>query len=178
MISKAIAFANIVHGNQKRKGTDIAYILHPLEAGIIVSQMKFETNLICAAILHDTVEDAVISYKTIEELFNERVSFLVKAQSEDKTKSWKERKLHTIESLKSIEDEDIKIVCLGDKLSNIRALYKDNLDVGDELWKRFNVTDKNEQGWYYNGLVDGLSSICKYKEYEEFKGLVFKVFGK
>ncbi len=176
MINKAIAFANIAHANQKRKGTNIPYILHPLEAGIVVAQMKFDPDLICAAILHDTVEDAYIPYKSIREMFNDRVSFLVETQSEDKTKSWHERKSHTIEYLKSIDDEDIKIVSLGDKLSNIRALHRDYLEIGDKLWERFNVTEKNKQGWYYKGLVDGLCSLNKYKEFEEFERLVTRVF--
>ena len=124
MISKAISLANIAHAGQKRKGTNIPYILHPLEAGIIVSQMKYDEDLICAAILHDVVEETYLSYESIEEMFNGRVSSLVKAQSEDKTKSWHERKAHTVEFLKSTADKDIKIVALGDKLSNIRALHR------------------------------------------------------
>lgn len=176
MISNAIALANIAHSKQKRKGTDIPYILHPLEAGIIVSQMKYDEDLICAAILHDTVEDANISYKAIEKMFNERVSKLVEAQSEDKSKSWKERKQHTIDYLNEIQDEDIKIVSLADKLSNIRAIHKDYAAIGDKLWKRFRVTDKKEQGWYYKGLVDAIKSLSKYQEYAEFESLVNDVF--
>lgn len=176
MISKAITLANIAHAQQKRKGTEIPYILHPLEAGIIVSQIKYDENLICAAILHDTVEDAHITYEAIKEMFNDRVSELVEAQSEDKSKSWKVRKQHTIIHLATIQDEDIKIVSLADKLSNIRAMHRDYLVVGDNLWNRFNVTDKNEQGWYYKGLVNALKSLSKYREYAELENLVKDVF--
>ena len=69
MINKAISFACLAHSKQKRKGTDIPYILHPLEAGIIVSQIKYDEDLICAAILHDTAEDAKVGYETIAEIF-------------------------------------------------------------------------------------------------------------
>jgi GTP diphosphokinase / guanosine-3',5'-bis(diphosphate) 3'-diphosphatase len=177
MISKAIMFANLAYSNQKRKGTEIPYIMHPLEAGVIVSQMKFDENLISAAILHDTAEDAHVGYETLKSMFNERIADLVKSQSEDKSKTWKERKQHTIEYLKSLEDEDIKIVSLADKLSNIRSLHRDYLVEKENLWKRFNVKEKNEHGWYYRGLVESLNDLSNYKEYKEFKELVFTVFG-
>ena len=176
MINKAIMFATISHSNQYRKGTNIPYILHPLEAGIIVSQIKYDENLICAAILHDITEDVHVSYETLEVMFGKRIADLVKSQSEDKTKSWNERKKHTIESLREEKDEDIKIVCLGDKLSNIRSLYKDYEIEKEKLWQRFNVKDKNMHAWYYKGLVESLSSLNDYKEYEEYKELVYKVF--
>lgn len=177
MINKAIAFANIVHEKGKRKGTNIPYILHPMEVAITVSSMKYNEDLICAAILHDTIEDVYVSYETIKDMFNERVADIVKAESEDKSKSWKERKKHTIDYLREEKDEDIKIVALADKLSNIKSMYRDEKVLGDKLWERFNEKDKSEQGWYYKGMVDSLSSLEKYDEYKEFKQLVYKVFG-
>lgn len=177
MINKAISFASLAHSNQKRKGSNTPYVLHPLEAGIIVSQIKYDEDLICAAILHDTVEDAKVGYEALKIIFNERITELVKAQSEDKLKSWQERKQHTIDYLNSVEDEDIKIVALGDKLSNMRAINRDYIKLGEKLWERFNVKEKSKHGWYYMSLVNSLRSLDKYMEYQEFKELVLKVFG-
>jgi len=95
MINKAIMFATVAHESQKRKGTDIPYILHPMEAAVIVSQIKYDPDLICSALLHDVAEDSHMSYDSIAAMFNERVADLVFFQSEDKSKSWKERKQHT-----------------------------------------------------------------------------------
>lgn len=176
MINKAIMFATISHGNQYRKGTNIPYILHPLESGIIVSQIKYDENLICAAILHDITEDVHVSYKTLEAMFHKRIADLVKSQSEDKTKGWIERKTHTIESMRDEKDEDIKIICLGDKLSNIRSLYNNYGIEKEKLWQRFNVKDKGMHAWYYKGLAESLSSLHDYKEYQEYKNLVNSVF--
>ncbi|MBU3146206.1 HD domain-containing protein [Clostridium sp. CF012] len=176
MINKAIMFATISHSNQCRKGTTIPYILHPLEAGIIVSQIKYDENLICAAILHDITEDVHVSYETIEKMFGKRIADLVQSQSEDKTKSWIDRKKHTIESMRDEKDEDIKIICLGDKLSNIRSLYNNYEIEKENLWQRFNVKNKNMHGWYYKGLAESLSSLHEYKEYQEYKELVYSVF--
>lgn len=177
MINKAISFASLAHSNQKRKGSDTPYVLHPLEAGIIVSQIKYDEDLICAAILHDTVEDSKVGYEALKIIFNERITELVKAQSEDKSKSWQERKQHTIDYLNSVEDEDIKIVALGDKLSNMRAIHRDYIKLEEKLWERFNVKEKSKHGWYYMSLVNSLRSLNKYMEYQEFKELVLKVFG-
>ncbi len=88
--------ATTCHANQKRKGTDIPYILHPLEAGIIVANMKFDEDAICAAILHDVIEDAKISLEAIKLMFNTRVAELVGSQSEDKSKTWAVKCTHRV----------------------------------------------------------------------------------
>uniref|UniRef100_S0DF87 Uncharacterized protein n=1 Tax=termite gut metagenome TaxID=433724 RepID=S0DF87_9ZZZZ len=87
------------------------------------------------------MEDAGIGEQDLRERFGDRVTELVRAQSEDKSKSWDERKAHTIELLAQTNDEDIKIVALGDKLANTRSLFVDYRAQGDALWRRFNVTD-------------------------------------
>jgi myo-inositol-1(or 4)-monophosphatase len=177
LINKAIMLATLAHEKQKRKGTDIPYILHPMEAAVIVSQIRYDSDLICSALLHDVAEDSAMSYDSIADMFNKRIADLVFFQSENKSKSWKERKQHTINKLKELEDEDTKIVCLADKLSNMRAISRDVGTLGDELWERFNVSDRKEQGWYYMGLRDSLASLEKYQLYQEFKELVNKIFG-
>ena len=176
MIHKAIILATTAHENQKRKGADMPYILHPMEAAVIVSQIKYDEDLICAALLHDAAEDAKMSYKSIAFMFNKKIADLVLFQSEDKSKSWQERKQHTIDELKNCSDDDVKIVCLADKLSNIRSISRDYIALGDKLWEKFNA-GKDMQGWYYRGLVGSLASLEGYSAYQEFKELVGEVFG-
>ena len=176
MIHKAIILAATAHEKQKRKGADIPYILHPMEAAVIVSQIKYDEDLICAALLHDVAEDTKMSYDSITVMFGERIADHVFSQSEDKSKSWKERKQHTIDELKKSNDDDIKIICLADKLSNIRSMSRDYAVLGEKLWERFNA-DKEMQRWYYKGLAESLASLAAYPAYHEFKELVRKVFG-
>lgn len=177
MINEAIIFATNAHAGQARKGNGTPYILHPLEAGVIVSQIKYDEELIAAAFLHDVVEDAGVPLETIAEKFGSRVAELVKIESEDKSKSWRERKQHTIEHLMAESDQDVKIVTLGDKLSNIRAMDRDYSKMGDRLWERFNEKDKNMHRWYYTSLVEALASLGEYDAFREFRELVYKVFG-
>ena len=178
MIDKAIAFATKAHKGQLRKGTHLPYILHPMEVGMIVSRMTDDQEIIAAAVLHDTVEDCDgVSLELIQEEFGEKVARIVAAESEDKSKTWMERKAHTIDFLKNETMKDAKIVALGDKLSNIRSLYGDYKRVGERIWQRFNMKDKEKQGWYYRGLCDSLADLVVFPEYAEFCDLVDRVFG-
>lgn len=167
-------FAILVHENQYRKGSQIPYILHPLETGIITSKIKYDTDLIGAALLHDTIEDAKITHDALTLMFNKRIADLVSAVSEDKSKGWHDRKQHTIDYLNHTANEDVKIITLADKLANIREIHKDYAEIGDALWQIFNVKDKKEHKWYYEALV---SSLKRYEAYCEFGRLVGEVFG-
>ena len=70
------------------------------------------------------------------------------------------------------------MITLGDKLSNIRAIYRDYNSIGDELWNRFNQKDKNEHGWYYLSIAECLSELEEYFAYQEYCELVNKTFFK
>ena len=177
MINKAIAFATKAHSGQFRKGSRLPYILHPMEVGMIVSRMTDDPEIITAAILHDTVEDCPgVTPDLIKEEFGERVASMVSAESEDKSRSWEERKAHTLESLNDDTALGIKLIALGDKLSNIRSLHHDYETGGEKIWDKFNMKDKSKQGWYYMGLRDSLKSLEAYPEYEEFCLMVDHVF--
>ena len=183
IIDKAIMFATMAHSGQTRKGGKKPYILHPLEASVIAADImnslgKWDDNVICASLLHDTNEDSKINLETLEMIFNKKVADLVKAQSEDKSKEWKERKQHTINFLLRKTQRGIKIVSLADKLANMRAMKKDYEQVGDELWKRFTVTEKSEHAWYYTSLVNCFDELKETDAYKEYKALVESVFGK
>lgn len=178
MINKAIAFAVKAHEGQPRKGTEIPYIFHPLEVGMIVSRITDDEEVIAAAVLHDTVEDCdAVTLDDIRREFGDRVARIVGLESEDKDKSWEERKAATVRSLKKEPMREAKIVALGDKLSNIRCFYADYIKLGDELWQRFNMKDKQMQGRYYHGLCEALSDLSDLEEYQEFRRMVEMVFG-
>ena len=69
------------------------------------------------------------------------------------------------------------MIALADKLSNVRSIYKDYQELGDELWERFHEKRKSEQGWYYQSLVTALSQLDTCLAWHEYKVLVEKVFG-
>lgn len=178
MVDKAIEFATKAHEGQLRKGTKRPYIVHPIEVGDIVSTMTRDEELISAAVLHDTIEDCDnVTEKTLEEEFSKRVAELVAQESEDKSKTWIERKTETIEHLK-IAPKEVQTIALADKLSNMRDINRDYPVCGEDLWNRFRMKDKNTIGWYYKGIRDALKENFQNEPvYEEYCRLIEKNFG-
>ena len=177
-LNTAIEFATEKHRDQFRKSTTIPYILHPLEVVQILYSMRADVNLLIAGVLHDTVEDTNTTLDEIRNLFGDDVAMLVASNTEDKNKSWDERKSHTINEL-SIADERVKMLIMADKLSNFRSIAFDYSVIGDDLWTRFNAP-KEKQAWYYNGILDALCDLqynpqCK-KAYWELSDLFKDVF--
>lgn len=175
MIRKAAAFAEQAHRGAVRKGTVVPYITHPLEAAVIVASITEDQELIAAALLHDVIEDAGVSQAQLEAEFGSRVAQLVAAETEDKSKSWKERKWTTIEHLKTA-GRDEKLVVLGDKLSNIRSTARDYLLFGEQIWERFNEKRKEQHGWYYLGVAECLAEFKDLPAYQEYVKLCRMVF--
>ena len=165
ILNKAIVYAVKAHNGQVRKGTQVPYILHPLEAASIVGTLTTDEKVIAAAVLHDVVEDTAATTECIQEAFGERIAALVAAESENKREdlpagsTWKIRKQETIDHLRDASIE-VKMLTLGDKLSNIRSLYRDQLVYGERLWQRFNQKDKQEHYWYYKRIAECLTELC------------------
>lgn len=177
MIEKAIAFATQAHDGQVRKGTTRPFILHPLEVGKIVSSMTEDEEIISAAILHDTIEDCEqVTADTLRNVFTNRVVNLVVLESEDKSKTWMERKSATIAYLK-VAPREIQMIGLADKLSNMRDIDRDYPKCGEELWNRFRMKDKRVIGWYYKSIRESLKEAMSGTEaYREYCKLVEKIF--
>lgn len=180
LLNKAIAYAVEKHWDGLRKGTDMPYIVHPLEAMHILYTMGADKYLMAAGVLHDTVEDTGATLEDIEEKFGREVRELVECHTEkDKSLPWKERKEIALAHLKTASKRE-KMLVLADKLANMRAINRDYLMLSDKLWERFNKGPK-EQKWYYNEGVKALKELMDYEEtrerYFEFSNLVDDVFG-
>ena len=181
LLDRAITFAVKAHQGMERKGKGFPYIVHPMEAVCIVATMTNDQELLAAAALHDVIEDTDTTADDLKKEFGERVAMLVEAESDDKTggskaDTWHQRKQDTLDRLRNA-DLDIKIVALGDKLSNMRAIAYDYAVLGDELWNRFTVKDPAEHAWRYHALAEALNDLSDTDAYKEFHTLVNKTFG-
>ena len=108
-----------------------------------------------AGILHDTVEDTPASIDDIRRGFGEIVAGIVEGASEpDKSKSWEQRKTHTIRFLKTAPEEVLLVSC-ADKIENLEAIRKDGARVGEEVWARFK-RGRDQQEWYYRSVLAAL----------------------
>jgi len=174
LIHEAIVFAARKHAGQVRKGTDIPYFSHPAEVMQILTENCCSDKVIVAGILHDTLEDTGTAPAEIVGLFGEDVLKIVIAESEDKSKTWKERKQAAIDHL-SESSLDVKMVCCADKLSNLRSMTADKAAVGERLWERFNAP-KTDIRWYYQGIATAIPDLSGYKMYQELTALLGEVF--
>lgn len=182
MVDKAILFATQAHHGTERRGKGFPYIIHPLEAMEIVATITNDPELLCAAVLHDTIEDTDATYDDIKKEFGQHVADLVaqetdvKHDADGKKLTWRERKQRDMDNLRD-SSREVKIIALGDKLSNMRAIARDYKTKGDELWKIFRVKDKATHAWRYQGLRDALSELSDTFAFQEFDKLVKETFG-
>lgn len=181
-LDKAIIFAVRAHANQERRGKGYPYIVHPMEAMEIVATMTRDQELLAAAALHDTVEDTDVTVEEIRREFGDRVASLVESESDvavegvSDTDSWKSRKLAAIDRIAKAS-HDAKMVAMGDKLSNMRAIARDYDMQGDALWSIFHAPGgKPDHEWHYRGLAGALSELEGTYPYAEFVSLIDKVF--
>ena len=181
LVDKAIIYAVKAHQGVPRRGRDFPYIVHPLEALTIVATMTSEPELLAAAVLHDVVEDTPCTVEEIRAEFGDRVAELVDAetekhdQSRSREESWLDRKKAALEELRQ-SSRNVKIVALGDKLSNMRAIARDFARYGNDFWKQFHAKDPQSHAWRFRALVDAMSELKGMEAYEEFAALVEKVF--
>ena len=183
LLDRAIIFAVRAHAGTERRGKGFPYIVHPMEAMEIVATMTTDQELLAAAALHDTVEDTDVTVEQIRAEFGERIASLVADESEDRPEgmseeeSWHDRKQAAINHLAKAS-HDAKIVALGDKLSNIRAIARDYAEIGDALWSRFHAKDPKGHEWHYRGLANALNELKGTEAYREFDSLINQVFTK
>ncbi|MBO4518717.1 MAG: bifunctional (p)ppGpp synthetase/guanosine-3',5'-bis(diphosphate) 3'-pyrophosphohydrolase [Paludibacteraceae bacterium] len=181
LLDRAIIFAVKAHHNTERRGKGFPYIVHPMEAVEIVATITPDQELLAAAALHDTIEDTDVTVEDIRREFGDRVAELVHAESDQFTEgvseedSWHDRKQAAIDRLRDAS-HDAKIVAMGDKLSNMRTIYRDHQMIGDDLWNIFHVKDKASHEWHYRGLADSLSELRDTFAYQEFVRLIDEVF--
>ena len=182
LFDRAVNFAVKAHSGTERRGKGFPYIIHLMEAVEIVATITPDQELLSAAMLHDTVEDTPVTVADLRKEFGDRIASIVEAESdvhnegESEHESWHRRKQEAIDRLTAAPME-AKIVALGDKLSNMRAIARDYAQIGDGLWKLFHVTEKSEHEWHYRGLAHALKDLEVTPAYRVFVYLIEEVFG-
>lgn len=181
LLDRAIVFAVRAHAGTERRGKGFPYIVHPMEAVEIVATMTPDQELLAAAALHDTVEDTDVTVEQIRAEFGDRIASLVASESDTPVQgvspeeSWRIRKQAAIDRL-AAASLDAKMVALGDKLSNMRAIARDYAMQGDALWNLLRVKERKDHEWHYRGLAESLRELHGTFAYQEFEQLINQVF--
>ena len=70
------------------------------------------------------------------------------------------------------------MVWLGDKLANMRSIYREWKQFGDDIWQKFNQKDPEQHRWYYTTIADLTKKLKDYPAWQEYKTLIELVFKK
>ena len=179
--NEALRFAIDAHADMYRKG-GAPYIVHPIEVAVIASTMTIDEDVLCAAVLHDVVEDTPVTIDDVREAFGDRVAELVKSETEDKhedlppEETWYMRKRDSLKELRSSDDPAVHILWLSDKLSNMRSFKRMHEVRGDKLWEAFHQSDPKLQAWYYNSIAQALVDLSDTAAWKEFSYLLSMIF--
>ena len=171
-LAEALAVAHDAHGAQKRKGTDIPYLAHPLAVAALVLEFGGSEDQAVAALLHDVLEDGADRPgeapwdQRIGAAFGPAVLAIVRACTdgtfeqkaaartpEARYADWQQRKQRYLEHLRGVPAGDpALLVSACDKLHNARCIVSD-LQGGYPVFERF-TGRRNGTLWYYGELVD------------------------
>lgn len=129
MVEKAYNYALKFHDGQKRASGE-PYIMHPLNVAYILASMHADTDTVCAALLHDTIEDTKSTYDDIKNNFNDNIAYLVDGVTKITKMKFGSKDYLNASNLRRIivsimDDARIIIIKLVDRLHNMRTLeYK------------------------------------------------------
>jgi len=126
LINKAYVYASRMHDGQMRKSGD-DYFIHPVAVADIIADMRLDASSVCAALLHDVVEDCEVSLPEVETVFGEEVAFLVDGVTKLGKVNFASREDRQAESFRKMlvamaRDIRVLLVKLADRLDNMRTL--------------------------------------------------------
>jgi guanosine-3',5'-bis(diphosphate) 3'-pyrophosphohydrolase len=151
LLLKALAFAAYKHRDQRRKDAEASpYINHPIAlADVLVNEGGVtDVEVLCAALLHDTVEDTATTHEELADAFGSRIARIVAEVTDDKRLPKAERKRLQVEHAPHLSRE-AKLVKLADKLCNLR-------DVADRPPAGWDLARRQEYFDWANQVIDGL----------------------
>ncbi|NHM14122.1 RelA/SpoT family protein [Xiamenia xianingshaonis] len=126
LLAKAFAFASKAHAGQCRKSGE-PFVAHPVEVAIILADLHMDVETLCAAILHDTVEDTDVTSEIVKREFGEQVSLLVDGVTKItriEVENLTDEQAATMRKMFVAMSKDIRVVVikLADRLHNMRTL--------------------------------------------------------
>ncbi len=151
LLLKALAFAAHKHRDQRRKDAQASpYINHPIAlADVLVNEGGItDVEVICAALLHDTVEDTATTHEELVDAFGSRIARIVAEVTDDQDLQKAERKRLQVEHAPHLSRE-AKLVKLADKICNLR-------DVVERPPAKWDAARRREYFDWAKQVIDGM----------------------
>jgi hypothetical protein len=164
------------HRGQIRKGDDKQYIIHLLEISRLLfgrGGVEIDWEIIAASLCHDLLEDTDCPESEIEKWCGPEVLRIVKAVTNDDTLGWEDKKSKYIETVKE-GGEKAMIVCLADKIVNLKALLEIYEKEGEKVWARFN-RGKEKKLWFEHAVLKMLKENLDHPLIEKYDDLIGKL---
>ena len=125
-ILRAYNFALGKHGDQKRKSGE-PYIIHPVQVAYILAGLELDTDTICAALLHDVVEDTDVTQEELEKEFGPQIAAMVDGVTKLGKLQYTSKEEQQVENYRKMflaMGKDIRVILikLADRLHNMRTL--------------------------------------------------------
>src|SRR5690349_9393226 len=126
LINKAYVYSSRMHEGQLRKSGD-PYFIHPVSVAHIIADMRLDTASVCAALLHDVVEDTAATNDELTSQFGDEVAFLVDGVTKLGRINFTCKEDQQAESFRKMlvamaRDIRVLLVKLADRLDNMRTL--------------------------------------------------------
>lgn len=126
LMQRAYDYAKQAHEGQKRNSGE-PYITHPVEVAMILTDIEMDTSSICAALLHDVIEDTNVTYQNIKDEFGEEIALLVDGVTKLSRIQFQSREDAQAENLRKMflamaKDIRVILIKLADRLHNMRTL--------------------------------------------------------
>jgi GTP diphosphokinase / guanosine-3',5'-bis(diphosphate) 3'-diphosphatase len=151
LLLKALAFAAHKHRDQRRKDAEASpYINHPIAlADVLVNEGGVtDIEVLCAALLHDTVEDTATTLEELAAVFNPRIARIVAEVTDDQNLPKAERKRLQVAHAGALSPQ-ARLVKLADKICNLR-------DVAERAPPSWDLARRREYFDWAKRVVDGL----------------------
>ncbi len=137
LINKAYVYASRMHEGQLRKSGD-PYFIHPVSVAHIIADMRLDGSSVCAALLHDVIEDTAATEKDIEALFGSEIAFLVDGVTKLGKINFTSKEDQQAESFRKMlvamaRDIRVLLVKLADRLDNMRTLDHMSVDSRERI---------------------------------------------
>lgn len=140
LVERALRAAHAAHAGQRRKcAGEVPYVTHPVHVALVLARLGAAEHVVAAGVLHDVVEDCDgWDHARIEREFGVEVAAIVNELTEDKTRTWEERKQHGIAKARSMSAEAATVKA-ADKLHNLRTIVAElrSGEPAEQVWSRF-----------------------------------------
>ena len=170
LTERALIIAAQAHAGQMRKHSDVPYIEHPVMVAFKLHAYGFDETVIAAALVHDVLEDTVVTDAELCAVVGDEVMQIVRVVSFDPTLSWEERRIKYVDTLRTAS-VSAKAVSVADKIHNAESLLATATIQGPAVWALFN-RGREQKLWFEELVLTMLRETWEHPLIDEYAQLI------